>query len=60
MYIEHCVNFSGEMRKMEVLNECGSIMKKHVYKVYGKNEEVGYSNIMALVNYVYNWSPSYL
>ena len=60
MYIEHCVNFSGEMRKMEVLNECGSIMKKHVYKVYGKNEEVGYSNIMALVNYVCNWSPSYL
>ena len=59
-YIEHCVNFSNEMRKMEVLNECGSIMKKHVYKVYGKNEEVGYSNIMALVNYVCNWSPSYL
>lgn len=59
-YIEHCVNFSSEMRKMEVLNECGSIMKKHVYKVYGKNEEVGYSNIMALVNYVCNWSPSYL
>lgn len=59
-YIGHCVNFSSEMRKMEVLNECGSIMKKHVYKVYGKNEEVGYSNIMALVNYVCNWSPSYL
>lgn len=60
MYIEYCIKFSGEMRKMEVLNECGSIMKKHVYKVYGKNEEVGYSNIMALVNYVCNWSPSYL
>ena len=25
-----------------------------------KNEEVGYSNIMALVDYVCNWSPSYL
>lgn len=60
MYIGYCIKFSGEMRKMEVLNECGSIMKKHVYKVYGKNEEVGYSNIMALVNYVCNWSPSYL
>lgn len=60
MYIDYCIKFSGEMRKMEVLNECGSIMKKHVYKVYGKNEEVGYSNIMALVNYVCNWSPSYL
>lgn len=60
MYIEHCVNFSNEMRKMDVLNECGSIMKKHVYKVYGKNEAVGYSNIMALVNDVCNWSPSYL
>lgn len=60
MYIEYCIKFSGEMRKMEVLNECGSIMKKHVYKVYGKNEEVGYSNIMALVNHVCNWSPSYL
>ena len=60
MYIDYCIKFSGEMRKMEVLNECGSIMKKHVYKVYGKNEEVGYSNIMALINYVCNWSPSYL
>lgn len=60
MYIDYCIKFSSEMRKMEVLNECGSIMKKHVYKVYGKNEEVGYSNIMALVDYVCNWSPSYL
>ena len=59
MYVDNCINFSGEMRKMEVLNECGSIMKHHVYKVYGKNEEVGYSNIMALVDYIYNWSPSY-
>lgn len=60
MYIDYCIKFSGEMRKMEVLNECGSIMKKHVYKVYGKNEEVGYSNIMSLIDYVCNWSPSYL
>ena len=41
---------------MDVLGECGSIMKKNVYKVYGKNEEVEYSNIMDLINYVCNWS----
>ena len=60
MYIEHYLNFSSDTRKMEVLGECGNIMKKHVYKIYGKNEEIGYSNIMALVDYVCNWSPSYL
>ena len=56
MYIEHYLNFSSDTRKMEVLGECGNIMKKHVYKIYGKNEEVEYSNIMALINYVCNWS----
>ena len=60
MYIEHYLNFSSDTRKMEVLGECGNIMKKHVYKIYGKNEEVGYSNIMTLIDYVSNWSPSYL
>lgn len=60
MYIEHYIKFSSDTRKMEVLEECGSIMKKHVYKVYGKNEEVGYSNIMSLIDHVCNWSPSYL
>ena len=56
---EHPIEFKNVVDE-KVLNECGSIIKKHVYKVYGKNEEVGYSNIMALVDYVYNWSPSYL
>ena len=60
MYIEHYLNFSSDTRKMEVLGECGNIMKKHVYKIYGKNEEVGYSNIITLIDYVSNWSPSYL
>ena len=58
MYIEHYLNFSSDTRKMEVLGECGNIMKKHVYKIYGKNEEVEYSNIMTLIDYVSNWSPS--
>lgn len=59
-FIKYCVNFSSETKKQKVLEECGDIMKKHVYKVYGKNKEVGYSNIMDMVDYVRNWTPSYL